>query len=283
LARICSIGLEKPIHPEKVKRHVSSLLETVTNCAVVEAEVETSQGIRTVTLISEKLVSRSIRKFNEELADKVAEAGTRVFMHRLAGYQFTSTAVQARPEVEMMREVLELQRDLSDRLRKVEKHLGIRGELKPLVKRIEPGLSKQEQLRDAWRQILEVRDRWCEEMGITKITEGDYAFAQAVAADGVPEITHLLQILKWGDKTGLSSPTIARMRRKFAKGQEVRNLDRPKVKAIESNPEWVTWLTEQLLENPGESKTSLLRRFISKFGCWFGLSTLTRWAKHYQG
>jgi hypothetical protein len=102
LARICSIGLEKPIDGSRVKKHVSSLIKTMSNSSVLEAEIKTSQGVRTVSLIPENLMAKTIRKFNESLSDKIDEAGMRVFAHKLAGYRISSTASEPQTSAEAL-------------------------------------------------------------------------------------------------------------------------------------------------------------------------------------
>jgi hypothetical protein len=92
LARICSLGLEKPVSDVQVRRHVSSLIGTATVSPLLEAEVNTPQGFRTATLIPENLMAKTIRKFNEPLSEKIDEAGVRVLAHKLAGYEISSTA-----------------------------------------------------------------------------------------------------------------------------------------------------------------------------------------------
>jgi hypothetical protein len=99
LARICSIGLEKPIDASRVKKYVSSLFEGVSNSSVLEAEIQTKGGIQGVSLIPENLMAKTIRKFNESLSDRIDEAGMRVLMHKLAGYQVSSTAQKSEAEV----------------------------------------------------------------------------------------------------------------------------------------------------------------------------------------
>lgn len=92
LARICSLGLEKPVRDEQVRRHVSSLIEGATVSPLLEAEIQTAGGLQGATLVPENLMAKTIRKFNEPLSEKIDEAGVRVLAHKLAGYQIQSTA-----------------------------------------------------------------------------------------------------------------------------------------------------------------------------------------------
>lgn len=45
-------------------------------------------------------MAKTIRKFNEPLAEKIDEAGVRVLAHKLAGYQIQSTAAPQSPSVQ---------------------------------------------------------------------------------------------------------------------------------------------------------------------------------------
>lgn len=111
LARVCSIGLDKLIYPAQIKRTVESVLETVTDFVILEAEILTTQGLRTVTLIPRKLGTRVIKKHNFTLYEEMADAGHLVFLHQLAGYKVTSTAVESRKPTEE-----EIRKYLSERV-----------------------------------------------------------------------------------------------------------------------------------------------------------------------
>lgn len=90
LARVCSIGLAKPIYPTMVQRTVESLLGTLTEFEVKEAEVLTTQGLRTLTLLPRQIGTKVIKKYNENLYERMAEVGHLVFLHQLAGYKIES-------------------------------------------------------------------------------------------------------------------------------------------------------------------------------------------------
>lgn len=121
LARICSLGLEKPIDASRVKKYIASLIKAmsnspilepetqagsgfkgVSNSRLLEAEIQTAGGLQAVTLIPENLMAKTIRKFNSLLSDRIDEAGMRVFAHRLAGYQVSSTASQPQTSAEAL-------------------------------------------------------------------------------------------------------------------------------------------------------------------------------------
>ena len=73
LARVCSIGLEKPIHQEIVKRTIESTLKGVTDSGVQTAEVLTEGGLQGVTLIPRKLGTPALKKYNSALYETMAD------------------------------------------------------------------------------------------------------------------------------------------------------------------------------------------------------------------
>jgi hypothetical protein len=102
LARICSLGLEKPIRDEQVKRYISSLVKGATISPLLKAEIQTAGGLQGATLIPENLMAKTIRKFNGLLSDRIDEAGMRVFAHQLAGYRVSSNASQTQTSAEAL-------------------------------------------------------------------------------------------------------------------------------------------------------------------------------------
>jgi phage antirepressor YoqD-like protein len=93
LARVASIGLVKPIQAVQAQRTVESALEGVTDLELKDTEILTTQGLRTVTLIPRQLGTKVIKRYNEKLYEQMAEAGHVVFLHKLAGYEVTTTAI----------------------------------------------------------------------------------------------------------------------------------------------------------------------------------------------
>ena len=57
------------------------------------AEIQTPQGMRTVNLVTEDLIAEWLPKDNPAMATQLIKLGVRVFMHKLAGYEVSSTAV----------------------------------------------------------------------------------------------------------------------------------------------------------------------------------------------
>ena len=66
---------------------------TSANIVAKNAEVPTTTGLKTSALYDEKAIREAFKKYAPELYDKCTEAGVRVFLHKLAGYEVTSTAV----------------------------------------------------------------------------------------------------------------------------------------------------------------------------------------------
>jgi hypothetical protein len=61
------------------------------------AEVLTTGGLQGVRLIPAKLAFKWSLKDNPDLAEKMGEAGATVFLHKLAGYEVTSSAIAKTP------------------------------------------------------------------------------------------------------------------------------------------------------------------------------------------
>jgi phage antirepressor YoqD-like protein len=60
---------------------------------LLTAEVPTEQGFRWGTLITEDLISEWLPKDNPTMATQLMKLGVRVFMHKLAGFEISTTAV----------------------------------------------------------------------------------------------------------------------------------------------------------------------------------------------
>ena len=57
------------------------------------AEIPTEQGFKRGTLIPESLIVEWLPKDNPVMATQIMQLGVRVFMHKLAGYEVTTTAI----------------------------------------------------------------------------------------------------------------------------------------------------------------------------------------------
>jgi phage antirepressor YoqD-like protein len=58
------------------------------------AEIPTAKGIQGVTLITEDLIAEWLPKDNPTMASQLMKLGVRVFLHKMAGYEVQTTAVQ---------------------------------------------------------------------------------------------------------------------------------------------------------------------------------------------
>jgi|GEM_PF-3526038 len=67
---------------------------TVAFKTFLKAQIQTTTGLKTVVLISEDTIIDWIIDDNPALAKRLLKAGVRVFLHELAGYRVTSTAVE---------------------------------------------------------------------------------------------------------------------------------------------------------------------------------------------
>jgi len=82
----------------KDKSTISRRLGAVAQAHPKTAEVQTVKGLKTVAVVSEDLISEWIVDDNPALAKQLLRAGVRVFLHKAAGFQVTSEAVQPQPK-----------------------------------------------------------------------------------------------------------------------------------------------------------------------------------------
>ncbi len=67
---------------------------TSQNIQTKEAEIETATGLKTSQLLNEEAVFQAFAKYRPELLVQCAKAGIRVYLHKMAGFQVNSTALQ---------------------------------------------------------------------------------------------------------------------------------------------------------------------------------------------
>lgn len=77
----------------KDKSTISRRLGAVADTPAKTAEIQTATGFKTVSLVTEDLIAGWLPKDNPEMATKLMKLGVRVFLHKLAGYEVTTTAV----------------------------------------------------------------------------------------------------------------------------------------------------------------------------------------------
>lgn len=78
----------------KAKSTISERLQTVRKNSPGNAEVVTATGLKTVRLVDEDTISEWLPKDNPEMATKLLKLGVRGFLHKLAGYEVSSSAVK---------------------------------------------------------------------------------------------------------------------------------------------------------------------------------------------
>jgi hypothetical protein len=79
---------------KSISRYVNGGLKTVAKMELKTAEIQTTTGLKTVALLNEKQIIEVVSKYNPSLLIKFAQCGLRVFLHQLAGYAVTATAVE---------------------------------------------------------------------------------------------------------------------------------------------------------------------------------------------
>lgn len=77
---------------DTVRKRVERLSSSDKN-TIEPAEIPTPKGIQTVTLLPAKTIYRWLIKDNPELASEMGEVGATIYLHKLAGYEVTSTAI----------------------------------------------------------------------------------------------------------------------------------------------------------------------------------------------
>ena len=101
----------------KAKSTISERLQGVRSEDIKTAEIFTPGGLQGVRLIPAKLVFQWLIKDNPELALVMGEVGATVYLHKLAGYTFTSSAIENKSKIE------ELLTNILDRISNLENNL----------------------------------------------------------------------------------------------------------------------------------------------------------------
>lgn len=145
------------------------------------AEVPTTTGLKTASLVPENLISQFIQEFNPELALKMMQAGTRVYLYGLAGYQVKavpSTVDLNHLEV-MMKDMLEKQ-EQSNRIAQKYIHLiENTRHLYPFLETLQDSLTGEMMLGNS---DLTTCRQWLSQMSV-ELSPGDFArFSQRVSS-----------------------------------------------------------------------------------------------------
>jgi hypothetical protein len=264
---------------------------------VIIAGINTATGLKTSNLLPESSICKVLAKYNPALLVVCAQAGLRIYLHKLAGYEVSSTATQPKTEIESA--IAAIGKYCDDINRRFLTHEHVLAELQESVQTLlihtvanhpvaeilqdryqnnKPETSKEAKLSQAYAEILEIRDRWCEEVGISSTVTGDNAFAQAVKSGKVPDIDRLLKTTRWGNRSGISRGTLMRVRKKLGEGIAPRNLDRPKEKKIDKYEGIAEWVQVQRKQHPEETLSCLHRRMqLQHPDKPVSRSTLSRW------
>jgi hypothetical protein len=90
------------------KQAISKRLQTVNPVNSKTAEILTVSGLKTVNLIPESTIVEWLPKDNPAMASQIMQLGVRVFMHKLAGYEVTTTAIKPKTALELAKEQVKL-------------------------------------------------------------------------------------------------------------------------------------------------------------------------------
>lgn len=107
----------------KDKSTISRRLGRVAESTVKTAEIETVTGIKTVALVTEDMIAEWLPKDNPIMATQLMKLGVRAFMHTIAGYNVTTTAVQEFNLPKSFGEALRMLADTVDELESTQKQL----------------------------------------------------------------------------------------------------------------------------------------------------------------
>jgi hypothetical protein len=88
---------------------------TVGSIANTKVSVKTARGLKTCRLITETLITSWIVDDNPELAKAMLQAGTRLYLHKLAGFQFVAIAPQQESNM-VLSEIMSLRNELKDQM-----------------------------------------------------------------------------------------------------------------------------------------------------------------------
>lgn len=78
----------------KAQSTISKRIGSHEQTKLLEAEIQTSKGLRTHRLLTEDLIAEWLPKDNPAMATKLIKLGVRGFLHQLAGFKVTSTAIE---------------------------------------------------------------------------------------------------------------------------------------------------------------------------------------------
>jgi hypothetical protein len=97
-ASISAVARMTDKNKSTISRYVNGTLETVAQMALLEAEVNTADGLRSVALLNENQILEVVTRYKPELLAEFAKLGLRMVLHQLAGYEVKSNAVGENPK-----------------------------------------------------------------------------------------------------------------------------------------------------------------------------------------
>lgn len=100
----------------QIRRHTATILNGDTK-ALKTLTVKTSKGDRQAKLLDEKLILKCIVKFNPELAASCMEAGLRIFLYGLAGYEVKPVAKTPQTYLEALKALVAVEEEKERLLR----------------------------------------------------------------------------------------------------------------------------------------------------------------------
>jgi hypothetical protein len=91
-----------------IRSYVKSTLEAAREVTLLEVEINTPGGLQGARLFNEYQILEVVARYKPDLLIKFAQAGLRVFLHQLAGYQVNSTAV-VQPDTQLTNRQISLE------------------------------------------------------------------------------------------------------------------------------------------------------------------------------
>jgi hypothetical protein len=87
-----------------INRYVNGSLKGSARMTLKMVEIQTPGGLQGSALLNESQIAQVIKHYKPELLERADELAVRVFLHGLAGYQFTSNAVTSTNDITAMLE-----------------------------------------------------------------------------------------------------------------------------------------------------------------------------------
>ncbi|MCY7321952.1 MAG: hypothetical protein LH660_09180 [Phormidesmis sp. CAN_BIN36] len=190
------------------------------------AEINTQTGLKTAQLLNELQIYDVCEKYKPSLLKASAQAGLRVYLHKVAGFEVQSTAIPQQPKANpfdglgdaITAAVAELVRiELAKQVQSPSPDLDRpRAELPPSIVKL---IDKREKTKQAYVALIEILDQWCKPKKFPNQLFADCAFLVAAKNGEISGVNPLLPFLKWGNSSGLSRATLCRARKKIKDGE----------------------------------------------------------------